>query len=120
MILRTVLAVGLAGVAGSLANALAAVVFVNPALWVLALAPGRYAIAALLAIAIPVIYRILPGAWGALLALVFLTMVPSLLNKLVFGGFAAWPVVLALNFVYALAALVAYRLVLGSRPAEDG
>ncbi|MGF1629237.1 MAG: hypothetical protein ACFCUT_07180 [Kiloniellaceae bacterium] len=117
MILRTFLAVVLAGVAGTLANALAAVVFVNPVLWILALAPGRYAIAVLLAVAIPAIYRVVPGAWGALLALVFLTLAPSLLNKLVFGGFAAWPVLLALNFVYALAALVAYRLVLGSRAA---
>ena len=115
MILRTAVAVVLAGVAGTLANALAAVVFVNPALWPLALAPGRYAIAVLLAAVVPLIYRLLPGAWGAGLALGFLTLAPSLLNKLVFAGVAAWPVVLALNFVYALAALVVYRLVAGSR-----
>jgi hypothetical protein len=119
MILRTVLAVGLAGVAGTLANALAAVVFVSPGLWVLAAAPGRYAVAILLAVAVPAIYALLPGAWGAAAALAFLTLAPSLLAKLVLGTFAAWPVVLALNFVYALAALVTYRLVLGNRAAED-
>jgi len=115
MILRTAVAVVLAGVAGTLANALAAVVFVNPALWPLALAPGRYAIAVLLAAGVPAIYRLVPGAWGAALALGLLTVAPSLLNKLVFGGLAAWPVLLALNFVYALVALVVFRLVAGSR-----
>lgn len=115
MFARTALAVIAAGVAGTLANAAAAVVFVNPALWILALAPGRYAIATLLALAIPAIYRLRPGAWGAGLALVFLTLAPSLLNKLVFGGPAAWHVVLALNFVYALVALIAYRVVAGAR-----
>jgi hypothetical protein len=115
MVLRTAVAVVLAGVAGTLANALAAVVFVNPALWPLALAPGRYAIAVLLAAVVPAIYRLVPSAWGAALALGLLTVAPSLLNKLVFGGVAAWPVLLALNFVFALAVLVAYRLVAGSR-----
>ena len=115
MTLRTALAVVLAGGAGTLANALAAVVFVNPALWPLALAPGRYAIAVLLAAVVPAIYRLVPSAWGAALALGLLTVAPSLLNKLVFGGVAAWPVLLALNFVFALAVLVAYRLATGSR-----
>ncbi len=115
MIARQLLAVVAAGVAGTLANALAAAVFVNPALWVLVQAPGRYAIAVLLALSLPLTYRFLPGAWGALLALVFLTLAPSLLNKFVFGGLAAWHVVLALNFVYALAALIAYRVVAGGR-----
>jgi hypothetical protein len=115
VIVRKLLAVVAAGVAGTLANALAAVVFVNPALWILALAPGRYAIAVLLALALPVIYRLQPGALGAVAALVFLTVAPSVLNKLVFGGVAAWHVVLALNFVYALAALIVYRMVAGAR-----
>jgi hypothetical protein len=115
MTLRTVAAVVLAGVAGTLANALAAVIFLRPTLWILALAPGRYVVAILLMTAVPLLYRLVPGAWGAALALLFLTLAPSLLAKLVFGALTAWPVVLALNFVYALAALVAYRLVLGSR-----
>lgn len=115
MIARVLLGVIAAGVAGTLANAAAAAVFVNPALWILALAPGRYGIAVLFALALPAIYRLLPGARGALLALVFLTLTPSLLNKLAFGGMASWQVLLALNFVYALTALVAYRLVAGPR-----
>jgi hypothetical protein len=103
MILRTGLAVVLAGVAGCLANAAFAGLFVNAALWQLALAPGRYGFSVLFAALLPPIYRLLPGAWGAALALALLTLLP------------AWAVVLALNFVYALTALLIYRLVLGPR-----
>lgn len=105
----------LGGVAGTLANALAAVLFLHPALWTLALAPARYAVAILLMLAVPPLYRLLPGAWGAVAALAFLTVAPALLEKLALDALAAWPVVLALNFAYALAALVAYRIVAGSQ-----
>ena len=115
MILRTGLAVVLAGVAGCLANAVFAGLFVNAALWQLALAPGRYGFAVLFAALLPPLYRLLPGARGAALALALLTLLPSLLAKLAFGALTAWAVVLALNFVYALTALLAYRLVLGPR-----
>lgn len=117
MILRTVIAVGLAGAAGTLANAAAAGLFVNAELWKLAAVPNRYAIGIALILAVPLLYRLLPGARGAALALFLLTLAPSLLAKLVLGAGAAWPVVLALNFVYALTGLVVYRLVLGGRPA---
>lgn len=114
MNLRTVLAVVAGGVAGTLANALAAAALVNASLWILALAPGRYAVAILLMVAVPFLYRLLPGVRGAVLALVFLTVAPSLLAKLAFGALAPWPVVLSLNLVYALVALVVYRLIAGS------
>jgi len=117
MMLRTALAVVAAGVAGTLANALAAVLFLHPALWTLALAPGRYAVAILLVLAVPLLDRLLPRVWSTILALVFLTVAPSLLAKLALDALAAWPVVLALNFVYAVAALAVYRLVAGSGPA---
>ncbi|MEQ8355270.1 MAG: hypothetical protein RH942_07000 [Kiloniellaceae bacterium] len=115
MFIKTVLAVGLAGAAGTLANAAAAAIFVNPTLWKLAAVPNRYLIAIALAAAVPLVYRLRPGAWGAALALIALTLAPSLLAKLALGALTAWPVVLALNFVYALMALVVYRLVAGRR-----
>lgn len=115
--LRTGLAIVLAGVVGTLANAAAAVALVNPALWILVRAPGRYAVAILLVAAVPLLYRLLPRASATLLALAFLTLAPSLLAKLALGMLTAWPVVLGLNLVYALAALAVYRLVAGSGPA---
>ena len=117
MMLRAGLAVVLAGVAGTLANAAAAALLVNPALWILAEAPGRYAVAILLVAAVPLLDRLLPRVAATALALTFLTLAPSLLAKLVLGMLTAWPVVLGLNLVFALAALGVYRLVAGSGPA---
>ena len=111
MILRTVLAVLVAGAAGTLANAAAAGLFLRPDLFErLAVVPNRYVIGIVFVAAVPVIYRLLPGAWGAALALLLLTLAPSLLAKLGLGAMTAWTTVLALNFVYALIALVVYRL----------
>ena len=117
VIIRTILAVVLGGAAGTLANAAAAALFLRPDLFErLAVVPNRYFIGIALAALVPLIYRLLPGAWGALLALVFLTLAPSLLAKLGLGAMTAWTTVLALNFVYALVTLIVYRLVAGGRP----
>jgi hypothetical protein len=113
MIFRSLLAVVLAGAAGVLANAAAAALFVSPALWKLAAVPNRYVLGIALVVLLPLLYRLRRDAWGAALALVLLTLAPSLLAKLLLGAVTAWPVVLALNFVYALTALVVYRLVAG-------
>jgi len=115
MIFKRLIAVVLAGTAGTLANAAAAALFVDPALWKLAALPNRYALGILFVLPVPTFYCLGLGAWGGALALGFLTLAPSLLAKLGLGAPAAWPVVLALNFVYALTALVVYRLVLGGR-----
>lgn len=115
MVIRPILAVVLAGVAGVLANAAAAALFVNPMLWQLAAAPSRYLIGIALAVVVPLVYRVRPGAWGAALALLLLTLLPSLAAKLALGAVIAWPTLLALNFIYALAALVVYRVVAGTR-----
>ncbi len=114
MVIRPILAVVLAGVVGVLANAAAAALFVNPTLWQLAAVPNRYLIGIVFAVIIPLLYRVRPGAWGAALTLLLLTLLPSLAAKLALGAVIAWPVLLALNVVYALAALVAYRLVAGA------
>ncbi|WP_340116049.1 hypothetical protein [Pelagibius sp. 7325] len=115
MVLRTVLAVVLAGAAGVLANAAAAALFVNPMLWQLAGTPNRYLIGIALAVLVPLLYRVRPGAWGAGVALLLLTLLPSLATKLALGAVIAWPTLLALNFTYALAVLVVYRVVAGTR-----
>jgi hypothetical protein len=116
MILRRLLAVLLAGSAGVLANALFAGLFVNAALLVpLLTTPARYALGVLFVLPVPTFYCLGLGAWGSALALAFLTLAPSLLAKLGLGALTPWPLVLALNFVYALTALVVYRLVAGAR-----
>ena len=112
MILRTVLAVLVAGAAGTLANAAAAGLFLRADLFErLAVVPNRSLIGIVFIALLPLIYRLLRGAWGALVALLLLTLAPSLLAKLGLGAMTAWSTVLALNFVYALVALIVYRLI---------
>ena len=113
MMLRTGLAVLLAGIAGTLANAAAAGLFLRPDFFErLAVVPNRYVIGIAFVALLPLIYRLLGGARGAFLALVVLTLAPSLLAKLGLGAMTAWSTVLALNFVYALTALIVYRVIL--------
>ncbi len=113
MSIRHLLALVVAGIAGTIANALAAAAFVNPELIRLALVPGRYAVALAVALAIPVSLRLVRGRLAPWAALALLTVIPSLLAKFVFGAGAPWHLVLSLNAVYSLAALAAYRLVAG-------
>ena len=114
MIFRIAFAVVLAGIAGALANAAFAGFFVHSALYRLAVLPIHHALGIAFAVLLPLVYRLRPDAWGAALALALLTLLPSLLAKLALGGAGPWPELLAMNFTYALTALVVYRLVRGS------
>ena len=109
MLTRLILATFAAGIAGTLANALAAALL-DPELIRLAVEPGRYAVAVLVAFAIPLSLAFLRSALAPWVALMALTLLPSLLAKFLFGAGAAWSLVLSLNAVYALAALLFYRL----------
>ena len=112
--LREAIAVVVAGIVGTIANGLAIALLVAPERIDLLLVPGRYAVAILVAASLPLLFRRLTGAapWAA--SLVVLTLVPSLLAKLVFGAGAPWHLVLALNAVYALAAVTSFVLVAGN------
>ncbi|MEO3428124.1 hypothetical protein AAFN88_04655 [Pelagibius sp. CAU 1746] len=112
---RTALALLLAGVAGMAAYALAAALFVDPAQLELLAKPGFYLVGVFFALPLPVIYRFLPDARGAFLALVALTVAPAAASKLGGETLLAWQVLLALTFVYALTALIVHRLVAGGR-----
>ncbi|GAB4234443.1 MAG: hypothetical protein Tsb0032_39970 [Kiloniellaceae bacterium] len=110
---RTLLALALAGIAGMVAYALAAALLVDPAQLDLLGKAGFYLVGIFFVLPLPVILRFLPDPWGALLALVLLTVAPAVASKV--GGETplAWHVLLALTFVYALTALGVYRLVKG-------
>ncbi len=108
--LREIIAVVAAGIAGTVANGVAVALVVAPARIDLLLVPGRYGVAILVAAALPFLFRRLNGAAAWISALVTLTVVPSLLAKLVFGAGAPWGLVLGLNAVYAVVAIAIYRL----------
>jgi hypothetical protein len=107
-ILGIIVAVVLAGVAGTIVNAVAAAVVISPAAIKLALLPGRHLVAVLVAGTLPLIFSMAPQPISSVLGIVVLTVVPSLLAKLVFSAPAPWLIVLLLNAVYALVALAVY------------
>lgn len=109
--LRIAGAVIAAGVAGTLLNALAAALFVDGTRIGLALVPGRYAVAILVALTLPLAFRLGDRRMAIGVSLLVLTLAPSLIAKLVLGAGAAWTTVIGLNAVYAVAALSVYLLV---------
>ena len=113
MLTRMLLATIAAGIVGTLANALAAALIVDPERIGLALVPGRYAVAVLVALAIPLCLTFLRDGLAPWVALVLLTLLPSLLAKQFFAAAAPWHLVLLLNGVYAVAALLTYRRATG-------
>ena len=115
MSLRSLLAVFLAGVAGAIAKALAAAAFVDPGLIRFVLDPANYAVAILVALAIPLSLHSVRGRLAPWTALALMILLPSLLSKFALGAGGPWHLVLSLNAVYGLAALTAYRAVAGGR-----
>jgi hypothetical protein len=104
------IAVVLAGVAGTVVNAIAAAIVISPAAINLALVPGRYVIAILVAGTLPFIFWMTRQPISSVLGLVVLIVVPSILSKTVFSAPRPWSIVLLLNVVYALVALAVYEL----------
>lgn len=105
---RMIVAVVVAGVVGTLANSVVVAALTPNAFVPLATSPGRNLVAIAVAALLPVIYARVSGATAAVVALAALTIIPSLLAKLVFGIGAPWPFVMGVNAVYALAAWATY------------
>ena len=105
---RLVLAVIVAGVVGTIANSVIVAALTPNAFLPLAVSPGRNAVAIVVAVLLPVIYAGISGVPAAILAVAALTVIPSILAKLVFGIDAPWLFVLGVNAVYAVAAWAVY------------
>jgi len=106
---RKIIAVVTAGVAGAIANALAAAVISGAYKLDLLFVPGRYLVAIACTSLLPFIYHALkpPQAdWSAFVALI---VIPSMMAKFIFSTGAPWSMVIALNAVYAIAACAVYR-----------
>jgi len=114
---RTVVAVVLAGIAGTLINTLAIAAVLGADKLALALAPGRYGVAIAVAALIPAALALIERRAALVVAGLLLTVIPSLLAKLVFGSGAPWGLVFALNAVYAVAAIVVYLAAAGGGKA---
>jgi hypothetical protein len=120
--LRRIVAVIVAGVAGTIANSVVVAALTPNPFVPLAVSLGRNAVAIAVAVLLPVIYTVTSGVAAAVIALVALTVIPSILAKLVFGIGAPWLFVLGVNAVYAIAAWAVYGAIMrmgGSRPPGD-
>jgi hypothetical protein len=107
-LLAVILAVIVAGVVGTVANSVVEALLTGNAFLPLAVSPGWNAVAIAVAVLLPLIYAGMSGVPAAILAVVALTVIPSILAKLVFGVEAPWHFVLGVNTVYAVAAWVVY------------
>lgn len=107
---RNLILVVLAGIVGTIANSIAITLFLGAPIWPLIFSFGREIVAILVAALLIPIFGKLPEAQAWPVALVVLTVVPSVLAKLVFGLGAPWGTVLLLNLVYAVAATLVYSL----------
>jgi hypothetical protein len=116
-IVRLIVAVVVAGIVGTIANSIIVAALTPNEFVPLALSPGRNAVAIAVAVLLPLIYAALSGIAAAVVALAALTVIPSLLAKLVFGVGAPWLFVLGVNAVYALAAWATYLAI--ARPRVD-
>jgi hypothetical protein len=106
--LRLIVAVIAAGVVGTVANSVVVAALTPNEFISLATSPGRNAVAIAVAGLLPVIYAVTSGAVAAIIGVAALTVIPSLLAKLVFGIDAPWLFVLGVNAVYAIAAWAVY------------
>lgn len=107
----TIVAVVAAGVGGTIANSIVVAALTPNPFLELATSPGRNAVAVMVAALLPVIDRLMSGAGAAAIAIVLLTVIPTVLAKTVFGIAAPWSLGLAVNAVYALAAWAIYRAI---------
>ena len=125
MNIRIVVAVVLAGGCGALATVLAAGILSHPALLLIPLAnPGLMVFAVALAALIPLACRLLPGVRGLLLALLPLLLGGQVVGVLLGDRDLTDGRLLPFSFIYAVTAVLLYRLVAGPTlpsgpPAQD-
>jgi hypothetical protein len=118
--LRHIVAVIVAGIAGTIANSVVVAALTSNPFIPLAVSPGRNAVAIAVAVLLPVTYAVTSGVAAAVIALVALTVIPSILAKLVFGVGAPWHFVLGVNAVYAIAAWAVYLAIMRAGSSRPG
>tara|TARA_R110002020_G_scaffold331203_1_gene546780 strand:+ start:190 stop:549 length:360 start_codon:yes stop_codon:yes gene_type:complete len=105
---RTLIAAVLAGIAGTVANSIAVSLAVGAPLLTLIFSFGREAVAILVALLLIPIFARMTGVAAWVTGIVVLTVVPSILAKLIFAATVPWVYVLLFNAIYAVAAVVVY------------
>jgi len=89
-VVRLIFAVVVAGVVGAVANSVIVAALTPNEFIPLAVSPGRNAVAIAVAALLPVIYASTSSVAAAIVGVAALTIIPSVLAKLVFGVGAPW------------------------------
>ena len=108
---RTILAAVVAGIAGTIANSIVVASLMGTPLMGLIFSFGREAVAILVALLLIPIFARMQGTAAWITGILTLTIVPSILAKLVFVAAAPWAAVLMVNAAYALVAVIVYVLI---------
>ena len=107
---RNIMIVIIAGILGTIANSIIINIMAGAPVMPLILSLGRNAVAIIVALLLIPIFARNANATAWVIALVALTVIPSLLAKFVFGAGAPWTFVLWVNFVYAFVATLVYTV----------
>ena len=108
--LRTIIIVIIAGIIGTIANSIAINILAGADVMPLILSFGRNAVAIIVALLLIPIFARGANVTAWVVALIALTVIPSLLAKFVFGAGATWAFVLWVNFIYAFVATLIYAV----------
>ena len=108
---RTLIAAILGGIAGTIANSIAITAATGAPLAPLIFSFGREAVAILVALLLIPIFAKMAGAQAWITGFLALTIIPSVLAKLVFAAGAPWSMVFLFNGIYAIVAIIVYVLV---------
>ncbi|MBS1303972.1 hypothetical protein [Loktanella sp. SALINAS62] len=105
---RSVIVAVIAGIIGTIANAIAINILAGADVMPLIMSFGRNAVAVLIALLLIPLFHRGTGAGAFFGGLALLTVLPSLLAVYVFDANAPWSFVLGVNFVYALTATIIF------------
>ena len=108
---RAIIAVIVAGIAGTIANSFAITALAGAAVLPLIFSLGRNLVAIIVAFLLPLIYARMTGFTAHIVSFLALTIIPSILAKTVFAAAAPWGIVLGVNAVYAVVAIIVYVLI---------
>ncbi len=107
---RNIIIVIIAGIIGTIFNSIAINIMAGAEVMPLILSFGRNAVAIIVALLLIPIFARSAGLVSWIIALVALTVIPSLLAVYVFGAQAPWQFVLTVNFIYAFVATLIYSV----------
>lgn len=108
---RTLIAAILGGIAGTIANSVAITAATGTPLAPLIFSFGREAVAILVALLLIPIFARTVGAPAWITGFLVLTLIPSVLAKLVFAAAAPWSLAFLFNGIYAIVAIIVYVLI---------